>query len=132
VETAPGSAGDCGVVRHQQHGFPLLHQSVEKIQHLLGRGGIQVAGRLVGQDQVGAQGQGTGDGNSLLFTAGQFARVTSFLACQANRGQQCRGLAFRRRLAGAGIQERQCNVLLRAQESQQVEVLKDKADATIP
>jgi hypothetical protein len=44
-------------------------QTVEQVQHLLGRVAVQVAGRLVGHDQRRVGHQGPGNGDALLLAA---------------------------------------------------------------
>ena len=41
----------------------------QQFEHAVGRLGVEVAGRLVGQNQLGLHGQGAGDGHALLLAA---------------------------------------------------------------
>jgi hypothetical protein len=52
---AVGVRGGDRVVRHHRDGLPVLPaRGGEKSQHFAARAGVEVAGRLVGEDEVGA------------------------------------------------------------------------------
>jgi hypothetical protein len=76
---APGSAagpgGDVQVVGDQHDGHALLGvQRLEQRHDLLAGAGVEVAGRLVGQQHLRVADQGAGDGHPLLLAAGQLGR----------------------------------------------------------
>ena len=50
------------------------HEPQELIEHLVGRGFIEIARRLVGNDNLGMGYDGTCDADPLLLTARQLAR----------------------------------------------------------
>ena len=54
----------------------------QKLHHFLAIGGVEIAGRLVGQDQLGPRHDGAGDGDALLLAARKLAR-----ACAARGGR---------------------------------------------
>ena len=58
----------------EDHGLGLL-QFEEQLPDLLGRGAIEVAGRLVGQEQIGGIDQRPGQGGPLPLAAGEFRRA---------------------------------------------------------
>ena len=64
-------ARNVGFVRHHDDGAALAVQAVEDLDDLLARLGIQVSGRLVGQDDFRIVDQGAGNGDPLLLTAGE-------------------------------------------------------------
>ncbi len=56
---------------YQDHGAPLGRQTPKQSQNQLARVGIEVAGRLVGSDNLGSVDQSPGNGHALLLTAGK-------------------------------------------------------------
>ena len=70
----PGPLGDLDLVGDQHDGPALRVQLVEQRQGVLGGDRIEVAGRLVGQDQRRVGDQRPGDRDPLLLTAGQLTR----------------------------------------------------------
>lgn len=64
------------VVRDEDVGDPqLLLQLVEQVQHLRLHGEVQRGDRLVTDDHVGVQRQGTGDPDALALPTGELLRV---------------------------------------------------------
>ncbi len=49
----------------------------DQVQHLLGVGGVEGAGGLIGEDELGAIGQSAGDGDALLLADGEFLGADS-------------------------------------------------------
>ena len=63
----------------------------------LGAGvGVEVAGRLVGEQDARAIDQGAGDGGALHLAAGQLARLVLQAMPQADAVEQLRGLLLQR------------------------------------
>ena len=78
VQDAVGQVDEVRVVGGDQGGYPLgLHDDPQQAHDLLGRLGVELAGRLVRQQDVGAPGQGPGDRDPLLLAAGQFRRAAA-------------------------------------------------------
>ena len=85
---------------------PWLRRQVEQaLEHRARGGGVEVAGRLVGQQQARLVGQGAGDGDALLLAAGQLGRLVVQRARPGPAGQQLarRGRAACLRLVPAII-----------------------------
>ena len=58
------------IVRHQDDRLAQAGlQHLQKVENLLGRVAVQIAGRLVGHDQRGIGDQRPGNANALLFAA---------------------------------------------------------------
>ena len=74
-------------------------------------GAVEVAGRLVGQDDAHAGGEGAGDGDALLLAAGKLARIVPQPMAEADGPQLLFGP--RERLRGALELERHGDVLQR-------------------
>src|SRR5699024_11079811 len=69
---APAHAVDrSGVVGGDHHRGAALVDLGEQIEDALGGGGIEVAGRFIGQQDRGPVDVGAGDGHALLLTAGE-------------------------------------------------------------
>src|SRR6476659_3126254 len=89
---------------------------------------IEIAGRLVGEEQPRSVGDGAGDGDALLLAAGQLCRTMLGPLAEAKRLQQLPGA-----LLGLAPREpenklRQHHVLQRRELRKQVMELIDEAD----
>ena len=92
------------IVRHQDHRDPLGVELLEHPQDFDAGVRIEVAGRLVGQEQGGVVDQGPGDGHPLLLAARHLRRFVVARArpappAPAERRASCRASAAGR--AGA-------------------------------
>ena len=63
----------------------LAHGAAHEVEDLGAGLGVEVARRLVGEDDVGLAGQGAGDGDTLLLAAGQLARAVLQAVVQPDR-----------------------------------------------
>ena len=75
VDRARGKRRHVGIVRHQDDGDPFGVELLEHPQDLDAGVRIEVAGRLVGQDQRGPVHQRPGDGHALLLSARHLRRL---------------------------------------------------------
>ena len=99
-------------------------------EDLAAAAGVEVAGRLVGEDDLGPAGQRPGHGDPLLLAARQLGRAVLQPVAEADGGDDPVepapvGLP-------AGQVEREGDVLGRRQRRQQVVGLEDEADAVAP
>ena len=77
-DDAFGATGDVGFVRDQDDGAPVLRMQIGEEFADQGRcHRIEIAGRFVGEDEGRIVDQGAGDGDPLLFTAGEGIRPVS-------------------------------------------------------
>ena len=67
----------------------------EEVEDVRAVGGVEVAGGLVGEDDGRAQDEGAGEGDALLFAAGELDRVVVHAVGEADAGEELLG-------AGAG------------------------------
>ena len=109
-------------------GHALFVQLLEDTHDIFAGLRVQGAGRFVGQQQTGAVDQGTGNGDALLLTAGEFIGAVVGAFPQADTGER-----FQRHLGGvagrdAGVEERQLNLTLGAGAGEQVKALEDETD----
>ena len=134
LDHAVAARGQARVVGHHQEGRALARvQPAHQREDLVGRGGVQVAGRLVGQHQGRLHDQRTGDRHALLHAAGQLAGLAVHRALQAHLPQHGLGLrAVRRVDPPVAHQRRQGHVLQRAERGQQVVELEHEAQRQPP
>jgi hypothetical protein len=102
----------------------------QQLDHLAARRTIEVAGRLVGQQDRGIVGERPGDCDPLLLAARQLRRVVMRAIRQPHFGEQ-RARAGRR-IGAVGNLDRHQHVLERGQRRQQVKGLEDEPDARSP
>lgn len=81
-DDAVGIGGNAGVVRDHNDGMPGFVQPADDFHHIFAAGGIECAGRLVGEDDFSAVHQGAGDGDALLLSAREFAGLVALFTCQ--------------------------------------------------
>ena len=87
-DDAVGVAGRDGVVGDHHDGLAeLAHGLAHEGEDLGARAGVEVAGRLVGEDDLRPAGQGPGHGDPLLLAAGELARA---VRRGGRRGRRCR------------------------------------------
>ena len=125
----PDAGDQVLVVGGDQHGGAQPVQLDEQPEDAQGHLVVDVAGRLVGQQDVGPADHGAGDGQPLLLAAGQGRRAWRACGAQADPGQQLGHVgAVVGRLA-AGDAQRQGGVVEGRQVVEQAEVLEHHADA---
>lgn len=116
----------------EHDGLTALVEAGQQPHHLAGSLAVQAARGFVGQQQGRMVDQRPGQGDALLFAAGQLTGHAASLARQAQLGQQ--PLALGARLLGGdpGEQGGQLHVVGDRQVGDQVEELEDDADAPSP
>ena len=101
----------------------------EQVEDDASGGGVEVASGFVGEDEVGAVDDGAGERDALLLAAGEFIRVAVGLVgnAQCARSRSISGAT----LAGEGAveHERDRDIIEDAQAGEEVERLKDEAEA---
>ena len=75
VHLAAGRCGDLGVVGDEDDRAARPVELAEQLEDLAARGLVEVAGRLVGEDERGVGDEGAGDGDALLLAAGELGRL---------------------------------------------------------
>ena len=121
-------AGGDGVVGDHDDGLAeLVDGGAQEGEDLATRAGVEVARRLVGEDQIRPGSQGAGDGDALLLATGELTRAMGQAVAEADglddRAQPCSVGA------AAGQGQRQRDVLLGVERRQQVVGLEDEPDA---
>src|SRR6478735_6726686 len=104
----------------------LVDAATQQLEHLGTGARVEVAGRLVGEDDPRPAGERSGDRNALLLTAGELVGLVLEAIGEADGGDH-RVVPLGVGLA-AGDRHREGDVLLRGQRRHQVEGLEDEAD----
>src|SRR5437868_3830468 len=73
VDDAVRAGGDIRLVRHHEDGVAGFVEPVEEVEDLEAGGGIEVAGRLVGEQDRRAHHERAGDRDALALSAGELA-----------------------------------------------------------
>src|SRR6187402_1366356 len=118
--------GDRVVGDHHHRLAELVHRLAQQPQDVGARLRVEVAGRLVGEDDRLLADQRPGDGDALLLAAGELGGAVGAAVLEADGADQLVdpllvGLA-------AGDRERQHQVLLGGEDREQVEELEDEAE----
>ena len=74
VQSPVGTRRECGIVGDDHHGAAAIGDLPQDRKHLLGRGGVERAGRLICDNDLGAVGQRARDCDALALTAGELVR----------------------------------------------------------
>ena len=131
VDDTVGKAGIVLRVRHHDDGSTLLVQLLQQVHHFLAVLRIEVTGRFVGQNQFRVGHYGTGNGHTLLLTAGELLREVLGTVADGHALHRL----FDALLAFAGrhahVEQRQFDVLIHVQLVNQVEALEYEADDTL-
>ena len=130
VQRALGALRGVRIVRHHDDRLAVLAvERLQQVEDLVAGLAIEVAGRLVAQQQRRIGDDRAGDADALLLAAGELARVVLRAVAEADDVERGRRRAcVRSRLRQLGQQQRQLDVLARGQHRQQVVELEDEAD----
>ena len=115
-------------MRDHDDGFAVLAvERLEQIQNFIARLAIQVARRLVAQQESRIGDDGAGDADPLLFAAGKGARIMLGAMGQANHRQGGLDMLGALGFGKVGEQQGQFHIPFRVQDRHQVVKLKNKA-----
>src|SRR5262245_39134333 len=92
---------------------------------------MQVAGRLIGEDQLGFSHDRSGDGYQLLDAAGQLAGIKRLLGGELKLIEDFRNGGLALATFQSSIGERDVEVFENCQAVEQVKLLEDEADITL-
>ena len=128
MDDAVAARGQGRVVRDQQEGRAALGmQREEQVDHVPAGLAIEIAGRLVGQEQRWLRREGAGDGDTLLLAAGKLRRIMLHSVFQTDRFKSRGGNG--ERIGAAGQLQRYGDILQRGHRRHEMKGLKDDADA---
>ena len=131
TDHALGIGRDVGVMSHQHHRHALAVQFDEQLHHLLGGGGVERAGGLVGQEQERLVDDGARDRDALLLSARELVGQVIHAIGQPHPLERAHRLLAAQPAPLAGVDHRQLDVLQRVVARQQVEGLEDEADLLV-
>ena len=126
-----GVLGHLALVRDQHDRRALVAEPLEDGQDLAGRAGVEVAGRLVGQDHRRVGHQRSGDRHPLLLSARQLGGEMVDPVGQAHLGQRGQRPLPALVAAQPGVGQRQLDVAERSRARDQIEALEDEADLAV-
>src|ERR1035437_2773212 len=133
VDGSLAAFGDCGVVRHHQHGrAQALVQIVNQFQNLEAGGGIQITRRLVGQQHRGIHAQRAGARHALPLPTGQSIRKMIETPPELHQRQQFARSSVNFLARPAAQMQRRRYIFEARQRRQQIEKLENEADFVAP
>ena len=101
-----GRGGDGEVVGdHDESGAVALLDLGEDFENLCGVDAVEVAGGLVGEENLGLVDEGAGDGNTLTLTGGELCGVLVEAMLEAELGEERAGSFFAVARVAAGARE---------------------------
>ena len=125
-----GLGGDAGVVCYEHDGFAALLKSMEGLHYKRSGGGVQVSRWLIGQDDGWVINEGACDCDALHLAARELGYAVVPVVDRKRDGlQRVNGAHFALATGHIGVGQRQHDVFDNRQARQQVEALKDKANA---
>lgn len=124
-----GISGDFFFMCHHHDGETILAvEFAEELHDLMRACRIQIAGWLVGEDDVGVGHQGTGNGDALLLAARQFGRGMVATVGQPHARQCLLRHATAFLVRDAAIDQGQLQILDRRGALEEIESLENEAD----
>jgi acyl-CoA thioesterase I len=113
----------------EEGGAGLAPTLEEQVEDGCARRRVEIAGGLVGEDQLGLGGGGAGDGDALLLAARKLRRIMSEAMAEAY-GLQLGG-GGRKGIGLTGKLQRDRDIFVRGHRGKEVESLEDDADMTL-
>jgi hypothetical protein len=129
---APGPVAQVLVVGYDQEGDALPVQRFQYLGHLLSRSRVEIAGRLVGEQQARLHHDAAADGDPLPFAAGELARQVVGALVDAEFLQDLFHLALAGFRRDPGQHQRQFDVLPCREPRDQVVGLEHEPDLVAP
>ena len=116
-------------MRDQDEGHPARLMQVEKeVDDLVAVHAVEIAGRLISEDQVWPVDDAPRDGDALAFAAGQLVRQMRRACGEADGLKRGFGAALALIAVDASAKGGDLDILIRRQGREQVEVLEHDAD----
>ena len=113
-----------------QHSDAHLADTLQQLHHLKAQLGVDVAGGLVRNHQLGGVGQGAGHSHTLLLTAGEQVGVDLCLVLQVDKLQHVIHALLDLLVPDGGNMHGKGNILVHSHGGDQPEILKDDAHLT--
>jgi hypothetical protein len=94
-EDVVGGLGDLGVVGDDEEGEAgFAGDGLEDVEDFLGIVGVEIAGGFVGEEEAGLVGEGAGNGDALLFAAGEVVGFAMGFVAKTDEIEQVVGAVF--------------------------------------
>src|SRR6202171_757677 len=130
-DAALGAGGDAGVVGDEDDGLAGGGQLFEDPDDVAAGFRVEVAGRLVRQDERGGGEARAGEGHTWALAARELARAMLGAVVDADALERIHGALAALVAAQAGVEQRQLDVLPDRGPRQEVESLEDEADLLV-
>src|SRR6516165_947100 len=131
VHVALGAARELRVMGDQQDRGPHLVDLLEQVQHLARHQGIEVAGRLVREQECRVPGDGARDGDALLLPAGELRGHVPGARGEPDQLERAADALAPVGAAQAAVAQRHLHVVIDVEVGDEVEALEDETDALI-
>ena len=109
----------------------ILRDLLEQVHDLHGRGGVEGAGGLVGEQDLWVVDEGAGDRDALHLAAGELARALVHVVCEAHAREGVQGAPAALGAAHPRERERELDVGEDGLVRDEVVALEDEADAVV-
>jgi hypothetical protein len=86
--------GELHVVGDEEHGEAVIGEATEDVTDLLAEFGVEGGGGFVEEERARFHGEGAGDGDALLLSAGELGGTVMGAIGEANPGEEFEGLGF--------------------------------------
>src|SRR6516225_6559972 len=131
VHVALGAARELGVMGDEQDRGAHLVDLLEQVHHLARHQGIEVAGRLVREQECRVPGDGARDGDALLLPAGELRGHVPGARGEPDQLERAADALAPVGAAQAAVAQRHFDVVVDVEVGDEVEALKDEADALV-
>ena len=118
-------------MRHHDDRVALRVELLEERHDLLAGLGVEITGRLVGEDDGRIVDEGARDGDALALAAGEFVGFVAHALAEADVFERAARLVHAAALAEARVDERQLDVVQRVGARQEIECLENETDLAV-
>ncbi len=129
---APGVRRDVGLVGHHDDRLPLSRQLLEDFHDLLGRRRVEVARRLVGEENRRPVHQRAGDGDALALATREFVGAMRRAIAELDAFERFHRALLPLGGTRAGVHQRELDIVQCRRARQEVERLEDEPDLLVP
>jgi hypothetical protein len=132
VHLSSRATRNSGVVGDQDNRAATARELGKQIEDRTGRRRVEIARRLICQEQIGPEDECTGNRDALLLSTGQFGWIAALGFRQVDGAEERTSIWTPAGWRVVAIQEWQFHVLADVQERQQMKALEDESKVTIP
>ena len=128
VDDAASLRGQALVVGHDEEGGAVAIEPAKEVEDLAAGGGVELTGRLVGEQDRRPVGQRAGDGHPLHLSTGELGGTVPRAVAEPDVLQQLPGTLPSPGRRHTGLGHRELDVLSSGEHRQQMEALEDEAE----